>query len=76
MQVQKASKGGASKKYQDNMLEYLKSKPASWFTEKQADGQPRALCESFCINGKCQHEHCVFGAHGGHPTTVTEDMKK
>ena len=69
--------GGAKGGTVNKMIEYLKSKPASYFTEVQQDGQPRALCESYCLDGKCQHgSECIFGQHGGHPSQVSEEHKK
>ena len=60
----------------DKMLEYLKAKPASYFTEVLNDGKQRALCESFILTGKCSHgSECIFGQHGGHPASVTDELK-
>ena len=72
-------KAGAPKGQESSskMLEYLRAKPTSYFTDIQSDGQPRALCESFVLQGKCSHgKECIFGSHGGHPAVVTEDMKR
>ena len=69
------SKGGG--KGNSQLLEHLRSQPASWFTEIRPDGHQRALCESFIIDGKCSHgTDCIFGQHGGHPANPTAEQKR
>ena len=54
---------------------------AEWWRKMMPDGQRRALCESYILDGECRFKNiegqsCERAAHGGHPhrNQITEEM--